>query len=64
MLAKTLEKQKLKLSCSALLHMKTRVSLKYFVTGCCPQLKPEDGITYMGFYNFLLKYESATLEQN
>ena len=33
-LAKTLEKQKLSFSCSALFHMKTKVSLKYFVNGC------------------------------
>ena len=31
---KTLEKQRLHFSRSALLHMKTRVGLKYFVTGC------------------------------
>ena len=34
MLAKSLEKQKLNFSCSALFHMKTRVSLKYFVNDC------------------------------
>ena len=34
MLAKTLEKQKLNFSCSVLFHMKTRVSLKYFVNDC------------------------------
>ena len=34
MLAKTLEKQKLNFSRSALLHMKTGVNLKYFVAGC------------------------------
>ena len=31
---KTLEKQKLNFSHSALFHMKTRVSLKYFVNDC------------------------------
>ena len=34
MLAKSYEKQKLNFSCSALFHMKTRVSLKYFVNDC------------------------------
>ena len=29
-----LEKQKLKFFCSALFHMKTRVSVKYFVNDC------------------------------
>ena len=33
-LAKIIEKQKLNFSCSALFHMKTRVSLKYFVNDC------------------------------
>ena len=33
-LVKKLEKRKLKFSRSALLHMKTRVSLKYFVIDC------------------------------
>ena len=33
-LAKTLEKQKLNFSRSALFHMKTRVSLKYLVNDC------------------------------
>ena len=33
-LAKTLEKQKLNFSHSALFHMETRVRLKYFVNGC------------------------------
>ena len=31
---KTIEKQKFNVSRSALIHMKTRVSLKYFVTDC------------------------------
>ena len=31
---KTLEKPKLNLSCSALFHMKSRVSLKYLVNDC------------------------------
>ena len=29
-----------------------------------PQLKPADGAAYRRFYNFLLKCESATYEQN
>ena len=33
-LAKTAEKKKLNFSRSALFHIKTRVSLKYFVNGC------------------------------
>ena len=33
-LVKTLEKQKLDISRSALFHTKTRVSLKYLVNGC------------------------------
>ena len=33
-LAETPEKQKLNFSCCALFHMKTRVSLKYFVSYC------------------------------
>ena len=37
-LAKTLEKQKLKFYCSALFHMKTRVGLKYFVSDCSYQI--------------------------
>ena len=35
-LAKTLEKSKLNFSSSAIFHMKTRVSLKYFVNDCEP----------------------------
>ena len=38
LLAKTLEKQKLNFSRSALFHMETGVSLKYFVSGCSKNL--------------------------
>ena len=37
-LAKTLEKQKLNFSRNALLHVKTRVTLKYFVNDCSYQI--------------------------
>ena len=44
-LAKTLEKQKLNFSCSALFHMKTRASFKYFVNECLriffPSISPQ-----------------------
>ena len=38
LVTKTLEKQKLNFSCSALFHMKTRVNLKHFVSYCICEL--------------------------